>query len=91
MVLTEPSGVKYLGKFLYLMGLIMKYEVQTNTLCDGWVNTWTYLDSGSPIVFDTKEEAEKALADWLDDMNFECDNKNDRFDPSHFRVTKENV
>ena len=64
----------------------IRYEVQTNTLCDGWVNTWTYLDSGSPIVFDTKEDAEKELSDWLEERNLDCDNKNDRFDPSHFRI-----
>jgi len=47
--------------------------VLTNTLCDGWVNTWTVSEPGQPErpeIFATREEAEQALADYLDEGRF---------------------
>jgi hypothetical protein len=49
--------------------MITKYEVQHYTLCDGWINTWTYYDdNGNEVadIYDTYEEAEKALDYFLD-------------------------
>jgi hypothetical protein len=45
----------------------MKYEIQQYTLCDGWINTWSIEESGvsKPLVFDSKEEAQKELDDFL--------------------------
>ena len=45
-----------------------KFEIQTYTLCDGWVNTWTDGDE-EPATFNSKLEAETALNDYLDDIN----------------------
>ena len=35
----------------------MKYEVQTYTLCDGFINTWSDDDEG-PVQFDTQAQAQ---------------------------------
>lgn len=46
----------------------MTYEVQHFTLCDGWINTWTTYDDQNneiPSVFDTYEDAQEALDDFL--------------------------
>lgn len=44
----------------------MKYVIETDTFITGWANTWTD-DEGYPLVFDSKEQAENALADYLND------------------------
>lgn len=47
----------------------MKYEVQTYTLCAGWINIWT--DDGNTLVtFETLEDAEKELAGFLEDQAY---------------------
>lgn len=47
----------------------MIYEVQTYTLCGGWINTWT--DDGDTLVtFDTLETAQKELKDYLEDLAY---------------------
>ena len=46
----------------------MKWEIQEFTVFEGWVNTWMDGDD-KPVVFDTKEDAETALTDYLDDIN----------------------
>lgn len=43
----------------------MKYAVQLNTICDGWINVWTDNDQ-EPVLFDTHQEAEQELRDYLD-------------------------
>lgn len=48
----------------------MRYEIQHYTLCDGWINTWTVeQDNGDsePEYFDSLEDAEMALQDFLND------------------------
>lgn len=45
---------------------LMTYEVQTYTVCDGWINTWHVDDE--PQFFDTVEEAKTELEDFLDDV-----------------------
>jgi hypothetical protein len=47
-----------------------RWEVLTHTLCDGWVNTWTITEPGKPEhpeTFATREEADQALADYLEE------------------------
>jgi hypothetical protein len=44
----------------------MTYQVQTYTLCDGWINTWS--EDDQPMTFDTLEEAQIALQDHLEDL-----------------------
>ena len=43
------------------------YEVQTYTVCDGWVNCWTIEDE-KPEVFDTPHEAEAAIYEFFADL-----------------------
>lgn len=43
------------------------YEVQTHTLCDGWVNCWTD-ENEKPIRYGTKEKAQSELEDHIADM-----------------------
>jgi hypothetical protein len=48
--------------------MITRYEVQTYTLCDGWINCWTtYEDDGHsyPTYYETYAEAEADLNDVL--------------------------
>ncbi|MCR2832404.1 hypothetical protein [Parerythrobacter lacustris] len=48
----------------------MSWEILTNTIADGWINTWTITEPGQPErpqTFTTREEAEQALADYLDE------------------------
>ena len=40
-----------------------KFEIQTYTLCAGWINIWA--DDGEPVLFDTREAAQAELADFL--------------------------
>lgn len=44
----------------------MKYAVETNTFCDEWVNTWSD-DDESPVLFDTHEQAQQELNQFLSD------------------------
>lgn len=46
----------------------MPWEIQEYTLFEGWVNTWTDGDD-EPVRFDTEDSAEKALSDYLNDLN----------------------
>ena len=47
----------------------MTYEVQTYTLCGGWMNIWT--DDGNTLVtFDTLEAAQKELEGFLEDQAY---------------------
>lgn len=46
----------------------MKYEIQHLTLCDDWVNTWTTYDQDKneiPTIFDSYQDAQNALSDFL--------------------------
>lgn len=52
----------------------MRYEVQHYTIIDGWVNTWSYNEGDGvmrPETFATREEAEAALAEHLQDLDEE--------------------
>lgn len=57
-----------------------RYEVQTWTLCDGWINTWSVSEevgddtyTEMPETFATKEEAQQALDEFLSDIQSEID------------------
>lgn len=64
----------------------MTFEVQTYTLCDGWVNTWSD-DNEDPITFATLEQAQGALRDYLEDIQSEVVAGNlESYDPASFRV-----
>ena len=51
----------------------MLYEVQTHTVCDGWINCWTWVDTDcddveTPQTFETYEEAEAAIYEFFADL-----------------------
>ena len=41
-----------------------EYEVQTSTIIDGWVNTWT--EDDEPLTFPSAEEAQAAIDEFFD-------------------------
>ena len=43
-----------------------KWEVQTNTMCDGWVNTWH--DGEELLTFGSEAEAQADLDEFLHEM-----------------------
>ena len=53
----------------------MTYEVQHYTMLYGWANVWLYDEGGGlqPETFATKEAAEAALDEYLEDLEEECD------------------
>jgi hypothetical protein len=44
-----------------------RFEVQHNTYCQSWTNTWLDNDNG-PITYATREQAEAALAEFLSEI-----------------------
>ena len=62
----------------------MTYQVQTYTLCDGWINTWT--ENDTPLTFDTLEEAQIALQDHLNDLAHAVMFGMDDHNPEDYRI-----
>ena len=46
--------------------LLMSYQIETYTLCQGWVNIWA--DDDAPVIFDTYAAASADLAEYLADL-----------------------
>ena len=44
-----------------------RYEVQTHTLCDGWINCWTIEDNTE--YFATEQEAQDAIYEFFADLS----------------------
>jgi len=63
-----------------------QYIIETYTLCDGWINTWS--DDDGPTVFNSKQDAEAELAYFLQDEKQEYKNGNiaGLSDPDDFRI-----
>ncbi len=71
------------------------YEVLTYTLCDGWVNCWTVTeDNGEevPDTFDSYEDAEAEVLEFLSDIEDEIKNgersKDEGYSSEDFRISK---
>jgi hypothetical protein len=65
----------------------MTYQVQTYTLCDGWINTWT--EDDTPLTFDTLEEAQIALQEHLEDLDqFVKIGHLQDFNPEDYRIER---
>ena len=60
-----------------------KYEVQHFTLCDGWINVWT--DDKKPSYFNSYQEAEKEIREFVDDWNKHCE-KDCEYEYEDYRV-----
>jgi hypothetical protein len=66
----------------------MKYEVQTYTLCAGWVNVWTDDDS-KPVIFDSLEAAQNELQEFLTEMADAVQIGHlDDYNPEDYRIEK---
>ena len=46
--------------------LLMSYQIETYTLCGGWVNIWS--DDDVPVIFDTYAAALAELAEYLAEL-----------------------
>jgi len=73
----------------------MTYEVQTLTICDGWINTWTvhYPDGSSePETFETAAQAQEALDEFFADIQAEIDagqrTEDEGYSRDEFRIVK---
>jgi hypothetical protein len=66
----------------------MTYEVQTYTLCAGWINLWT--DEGNTLVtFDTFEAARAELEDFLGELAHAVKLGHlDDFSPDDYKIEK---
>jgi hypothetical protein len=68
--------------------MMKKYIVETNTYCDGWVNTWMENDT-IPVVFDSLQDAENELSLYLIELGIDADLGNIiDYDPEDFRITE---
>lgn len=66
------------------------FEIQHHTLCDGWINTETD-DAGKPWVYRSRQEAEDALADFLDDCRAAvARGELSPFSPEEYRIAEVN-
>lgn len=67
----------------------MHYEIQTFTLCDGWVNCWTF-DDDAPITFNDKLEAEAYLVGYGVEINeaHKCGDLSDPFNENDYRIVE---
>jgi hypothetical protein len=65
-----------------------KYVVEHQTLCDGWINTWTVDDE--PEVFDTYQDAENALDSFLNEEKkaFKRGEIDNMYEADEFRITE---
>lgn len=50
----------------------MLYEVQQSTLCEGWINNWSDGD-GIYDTYETKEEAQKEIDDFFEEIQSQID------------------
>ena len=74
-----------------------RYEVQTWTLCDGWINTWSISEEVGDNIFTevhetfaTREEAQQALDEFLSDIQSEIDagqrSADEGYDAEDYRI-----
>lgn len=63
-----------------------KYVVEHQTLCDGWINTWSIDDE--PEVFNTYQDAENALDSFLSEEKkaFKRGEIDNMYEEDEFRI-----
>lgn len=66
----------------------MKFEIQTNTFCDGWINTFT--EDDKPVFFDSEDKAQEYLAEFLADVQEAVQEGfiDDEYNPEDYRIIK---
>jgi len=72
------------------------YEVQTRTICDGWVNTWHEYDEDNneiPMQFDSFEAALMELDNFIDDYQdaYEAGDIESPEDRDNYRIVQVNL
>lgn len=67
----------------------MTYEVQTYTLCAGWINIWTDNLADTLVTFDTFEAAQAALDQYLADSAYAVKAGDlDEVNPEDFKIVE---
>ena len=73
---------------------MIKYQVEHYTWCDDWVNCESDGD-GNKIYYETAEEAQASINDFVEEWNEEVDNGTnelgDHYDVDEYRVVKVNI
>jgi hypothetical protein len=73
---------------------MIKYQVEEDFLCGGWQNVESDGD-GNKIYYDTAEEAQASISDFVEEWNEEVDNGTnelgDHYDVDNYRVVKVNI
>ena len=71
---------------------MLKYEVQTYTEFDGWVNVW-FDEENNPVVFDTREEAQYELDELIADVKQAVVDgyMEDMYLPSDFQIVPKEI
>lgn len=65
----------------------MTYEIQTYTLCDGWINTWS--EDDQLVTFDTLEDAQNELQGFLEDLaHFVQIGHLEDYNPEDYRIVE---
>ena len=65
-----------------------KYVIVFDTMCVGWQAVMD--DKDNPVLFDSKEEAEKEIREFVDDWNKHCE-KDCEYEYEDYRVMKGKV
>jgi hypothetical protein len=66
----------------------MRYQIETFTLCDGWVNTWRD-DTDAPVTFESYDEALKELNEYFSELSEEVQKGQlDDYSMSDFRIAE---
>tara|TARA_R110002073_G_scaffold8027_19_gene44891 strand:- start:23514 stop:23786 length:273 start_codon:yes stop_codon:yes gene_type:complete len=70
-----------------------RYEVHTDTICQGWINSWTVSDGNEAPYFDSFQSVDKAhreISELIADVQREIDagtrEPEDAYDPEGYRV-----
>ena len=67
--------------------LLMSYQIETYTLCGGWVNIWS--DDDVPVIFDTYAAAQAELADFLGELAYAVKVGHlDDYNPEDYRIVE---
>lgn len=67
--------------------LLMSYQIETYTLCQGWINIWA--DDDAPVIFDTYAAASADLAEYLADLAHAVKvGHMDDYNPEDYRIVE---
>ena len=67
--------------------LLMSYQIETYTLCQGWVNIWA--DDDVPVIFDTYAAASADLAEYLAELAHAVQvGHMDDYNPDDYRIVE---